>query len=201
MADDLHSSPVGHQESILEHSDQPSEPANGLLQWVPDLLTVSRFAIAAIWIGLANVSPGAYPAFAMLAVAAAATDFIDGRIARRLGVTHEAGGWLDSIADVIFVLAALGCYASQHQLPWSIPLLIAASFAQYAFDSLWFHRAGTPVRSRLGHWGGIINYALVIAMAWTAAGSVARSYLDYLVPIIELFYVAAIIERSLAYRQ
>lgn len=168
---------------------------------VPDLLTLSRFALAGTWIALTLVMPDARMAFATLAVVAAVTDFIDGRIARRLGVTHEAGGWLDSIADVTFVLVALGCYASQGQLPWAIPVLIAASFGQYAFDSRWVHKAGTPVRSRLGHWGGIINYALVLAMTLTAFSADLRSLLLRIVPLIELFYIAAIIERSLSYRR
>lgn len=157
--------------------------------------------MAAVWIVLARVAPGAFPAFAILAVVAAVTDFIDGRVARRLGVAHDAGGWLDSIADVTFILVALGCYASARELPWSIPWLIALSFGQYAFDSLWLHRADAPVRSRLGHWGGIINYTLVLAMAVTKPESSARSYIRQGVPIIELFYVAAIIERALAYRR
>jgi CDP-diacylglycerol---glycerol-3-phosphate 3-phosphatidyltransferase len=168
---------------------------------MPNALTISRFVLAAAWIVLARVAPDAFPAFAALAVVAAVTDFIDGRVARRLGVAHDAGGWLDSIADVTFVLAALGCYASARQLPWSIPLLIALSFGQYTFDSVWLHRADAPVRSRLGHWGGIINYALVLAMALTGPESMARSYLLKGVPIVELFYIAAIIERALAYRR
>src|SRR5215813_3574531 len=96
----------------------------------PNALTVSRFVLAAAWIVLVRVAPDALLAFATLAVVAAVTDFIDGRVARRLGVAHDAGGWLDSIADVTFILVALGCYASARQLPWSIPWLIALSFGQ-----------------------------------------------------------------------
>lgn len=157
--------------------------------------------MAAVWIVLARIAPYAFLAFATLAVLAAVTDFVDGRMARRLGVAHDAGGWLDSIADVTFILAALGSYALARELPWSIPGLIALSFGQYAFDSVWLHRADAPVRSRLGHWGGIINYTLVLAMAVTRPQSIARSYVLEAVPIIELFYLAAIIERALAYRR
>jgi phosphatidylglycerophosphate synthase len=201
VADDLDSSSQRHTSPILEHPTKPRERPAGLIARTPNALTISRFVLAGAWIVLARVAPDAFPAFAALAVVAAVTDFIDGRVARRLGVAHDAGGWLDSIADVTFVLAALGCYASARQLPWSIPLLIALSFGQYAFDSVWLHRAGAPVRSRLGHWGGIVNYALVLAMALTKPESMARSYLLKGVPIIELFYIAAIIERALAYRR
>ncbi|HKN00653.1 MAG TPA: CDP-alcohol phosphatidyltransferase family protein [Candidatus Binataceae bacterium] len=167
---------------------------------MPNALTISRFAFAAAWVTLALMAPGERRVFAIFAMLAATTDFVDGRIARRLGVARESGGWLDSIADVTFVLAALGCYARAGALPLYIPVLIAFSFAQYAFDSLWMYRAGRPVRSRLGHWGGIINYALVLALAFTKSGSTARTYLDGMVPVVGLFYVAAIIERALAYR-
>jgi len=201
VADDLDSSSQRHVSPILEHSIKPRERYASLIALTPNALTVSRFVLAAAWIVLARVAADAFLAFATLAVVAAATDFIDGRVARRLGVAHDAGGWLDSIADVTFILAALGCYASARELPWSIPGLIALSFGQYAFDSLWLHRADAPVRSRLGHWGGIINYTLVLAMAVTKPESPARSYILEGVPIIELFYIAAIIERALAYRR
>ncbi len=201
MADDLDSSPNGHEGLILEHSPKAREPQSGILAQAPNALTVSRFALAAAWIALASATPDAYEAFAAIAITAAATDFIDGRIARRLGVAHESGGWLDSVADVTFVLAALGCYASARELPWLIPILIAASFTQYTIDSLWLHRAAAPVRSRLGHWGGIINYALVLAMALSRPNSIVREQVTGFVPVIALFYMAAIIERALAYRR
>jgi phosphatidylglycerophosphate synthase len=201
VADDLDSSSQRHASPILEHSTKPRERHGGLIARTPNALTISRFALAAAWIVLTRVAPDAFSAFATLAVVASVTDFIDGRVARRLGVAHDAGGWLDSLADVTFILAALGCYASARALPWSIPFLIALSFGQYAFDSRLLHRAHAPVRSRLGHWGGIINYTLVLAMALTKPESMVRSYVLEAVPIIELFYLAAIIERALAYRR
>ncbi|MGO9602424.1 MAG: CDP-alcohol phosphatidyltransferase family protein [Candidatus Binataceae bacterium] len=200
MADDLHGAPGRHKGQILEHSAQPREPRSRLLAQTPNALTISRFAFAAAWVAFALTTPGDRRVFAIFAVIAAATDFIDGRIARRLGVARESGGWLDSIADVTFVLAALGCYAHAREVPLYIPVLIAFSFAQYAFDSRWMYRAGRPVRSRLGHWGGIINYALVLTLAFTKSGSAARTYLDGMIPVIGLFYIAAIIERAVAYR-
>jgi len=201
VADDLHGASGGHRRLILKHSDKPRELENGLLVRIPDALTVSRFAMAAAWIAMRNAAPDAHATFAAIAILAAASDFIDGRIARWLGVAREAGGWLDSVADVTFVLAALSSYAAAGEIPWIIPLLIAVSFAQYAADSLWLHRAGAPVRSRLGHWGGILNYALVLAMALGAPMPAMRQQIIALVPAIAIFYIAAIIERALTYRR
>lgn len=154
--------------------------------------------MAAGWVGLARAAPEHHAAFASMAIAAAASDFIDGKIARRLGVAWEAGGWLDSVADVTFVLAALGSYAASGELPSLIPILIALSFGQYAADSIWLHRAAAPVRSRLGHWGGMVNYALVLAMALFPS---SRRFIRAIAPTIELFYIAAIIERAIGYRR
>ena len=57
-------------------------------------------------------------------------------------------------------------------------------------------RAPGPVRSRLGHWGGIINYALVIELAILPPPALAGAIVRGLAPLIALFYVAAISERA-----
>ncbi|MFZ1887520.1 MAG: CDP-alcohol phosphatidyltransferase family protein [Candidatus Binataceae bacterium] len=163
-------------------------------------LTIARFGLAAAWIALYFATPTARAVFALIAIAAAASDFFDGRLARRLGVGGGAGRWLDPVADVTFVLAALGCAAAADAIPLYIPILIVASFSQYAIDSRILHRAGGPIRSRLGHWGGVVNYALVLALAMTPPGGAARAAIKTAAPAIALFYIAAIIERVLAYR-
>jgi phosphatidylglycerophosphate synthase len=170
---------------------------NVILAQIPNGLSALRFALAAIWIELAAHGYHGHLAFAIVAIAAAGSDFIDGRIARRLGVASGGGRWLDGIADVTFVLAALFCAAAAGAIPFYIPILIALSFSQYAIDSIVIGaRTSGPIRSRLGHWGGIINYALVITLAIAPPpafpGTVARA----LAPLIALFYVAAISERA-----
>ena len=136
-------------------------------------------------------------AFAIVAILAAGSDFIDGRIARRLGVASGSGRWLDGIADVMFVLAALTCAAATGAIPFYIPILIALSFSQYALDSIAIgQRATGPIKSRLGHWGGIINYALVITLAIAPPPATPGAIIHDLAPILALFYIAAITERA-----
>ena len=135
-----------------------------------------------------------------VAIVAAGSDFIDGRIARRLGVASGRGRWLDGIADVTFVLAALFCEAAAGAIPFYIPILIALSFSQYAIDSIVIGaRAVGPIRSRLGHWGGIINYALVITLAIAPPPVLPGRIVRDLAPLIALFYIAAISERAWLY--
>lgn len=168
-----------------------------MLAQIPNGLSALRFVLAAVWINLAAHGHQGRLAFAIVAIVAVGSDFIDGRIARRLGVASGSGRWLDAIADVTFVLAALLSEAAAGAIPFYIPILIALSFSQYAIDSAVIgQRAAGPVRSRLGHWGGIINYALVIALAIAPPPALAGAIVRGLAPLVALFYVAAISERA-----
>lgn len=168
---------------------------------MPNALSASRFAFAVTWVAVFYFGVESRLAYAALACAAALTDFIDGRIARRIGAVTASGRWLDSASDVAFVLAALSCEAAAGSLPPYIPALIAISFAQYVIDSMVLTaREGGPVRSRLGHWGGIVNYALVLTLAFAPPPAYPGELVRRLAPIIALLYAAAIIERALQYR-
>jgi len=168
-----------------------------MLAQVPNGLSALRFALAAVWIDLATRGHQGRLAFAIVAILAACSDFIDGRIARRLGVASGSGRWLDGIADVMFVLAALSCEAAAGAIPFYIPILIALSFSQYALDSIVIGQRTTgPIKSRLGHWGGIINYALVITLAIAPPPAFPGTIVRDLAPLLALFYIAAITERA-----
>ena len=210
MADDLDSrgSFTGHKKSIVEHSAIRGEGLESgrrgslMLAQIPNGLSALRFALAAIWVELAMHGHEGRLAFAIVAIVAAGSDFVDGRIARRLGVASGRGRWLDGIADVTFVLAAIFCEAAAGAIPFYIPILIALSFSQYVIDSVVLAPpASGPVRSRLGHWGGIINYALVITLAIAPPPAFPGAIERALAPLIALFYIAAISERAwLLYR-
>ena len=193
MADDLNrtGSLAGHKKSIVEHS------GIAILAQIPNILSGLRFALAGVWVELAMQGHQGRLAFAIVAIAAAVSDFIDGRVARRLGVASGSGRWLDGIADVTFVLAALVCEAAAGSIPYYIPILIALSFSQYAIDSAFIGaRTAGPIRSRLGHWGGIINYALAITLAIAPPPEIPGAIVRGASPLIAMFYIAAIIERA-----
>jgi phosphatidylglycerophosphate synthase len=134
-----------------------------------------------------------------IALAAAASDFVDGRIARWMGYANGVGKWLDSLADIVFILTALSSEAMAGAIPVYIPVLIACSFAQYAIDSVAISRSSTPVKSRLGHWGGVINFALVLLVSWTPPPLLPARLVRQVSPLLAFFYIAAILERALNY--
>jgi cardiolipin synthase len=165
-----------------------------------NLLSASRFVLAAMWLLIFASGNRSPRILGWIALAAAASDFADGRVARWLGQADGSGRWLDALADIAFVLTALSCEAVIGVLPIYIPVLIALSFAQYAIDSVAISRSSMPVKSRLGHWGGVVNFALVLVLAWTPSPSLSARLLRQASPVIAMFYIAAMFERALGYR-
>jgi hypothetical protein len=124
-----------------------------------------------------------------IALAGAASDFADERLARLTGSADEFGRWLDAIADIVFVLTALTCEAHAGSIPTYIPILIALSFAQYAFDSIVILGSAKPPRPlRRRHELRSGDHARMRAAAPLAA------------PLIGILYLAAIIEPAVSYR-
>lgn len=79
--------------------------ARRALGTIPNLLSCSRLVLAAGFVAV-----GATEARVGLIGAAAATDFLDGWLARRVRATSRWGALLDPIADRVFVLTAVGTF-------------------------------------------------------------------------------------------
>jgi phosphatidylglycerophosphate synthase len=75
------------------------------LRQVPNLISLSRLLLAAAFV--ASDAPETRIA---LIVLAAATDFLDGYIARRAQLTSRGGALIDPIADRVFVLVAVSTF-------------------------------------------------------------------------------------------
>jgi phosphatidylglycerophosphate synthase len=88
----------------------PSPPRRGITP--ADILTLARLPLALLFIAV----PSGLGRRAVLA-AAAATDLLDGILARRLG-SSRFGGFIDPVADKLFMLAAFGVVAASGQLAW-----------------------------------------------------------------------------------
>jgi len=108
----------------------------------------------------------------VLFVVAAASDFLDGIVARRGRGPTAHGAALDNVADIAFVLAGTGTAAALGLVPPAVPAAIAVAFAGYATASLGRSaREGRwrLARSRLGHGAGVLNYALTGVVAGAVA--------------------------------
>ena len=97
---------------------------------LPDQLTVARAASVPVVVLLYELDFQGhnYWATAVFAVAVA-TDWFDGRIARRRGRTSALGSLLDPIADKILVLAVLIVLIDQDVVPgWMVAAIVAREF-------------------------------------------------------------------------
>src|SRR5205807_6528505 len=78
---------------------------------------------------MALLLDGSLTAAAIVFVLVAATDWFDGRLARRWGVTTKLGAFLDTTADKLLVSTALIGLVSIHRAsPWVALIIIGREF-------------------------------------------------------------------------
>jgi phosphatidylglycerophosphate synthase len=158
-----------------------------------DLCTALRIALApalAWQLGLPR-EQGAVAAF-WLFVVAAATDYVDGALARASGTASRRGRVFDHAADALLLFPAFLVVADEGRIPLALPLAAMASFALYVLDG--WRRGGSIGTidlggSRSGAIGGVLNY--VIAAAVVAAGLLDARRLDQAI-YAAAFAVAAV---------
>ena len=124
-----------------------------------DLVTLLRLGLAVV-LPFALMRGGGLPA--LLWVVAAASDYVDGPLARRTGVPAPRGMLLDNAADIAFVLGGLATAAALGIVPWLVPAAILLAVVDYARASFEARRGMVPARvarSRIGHTAGVLNYA------------------------------------------
>jgi cardiolipin synthase len=143
-----------------------------------NLLTLLRLLLA-LPFALA-VREGAPLAASLVFAVAAASDFADGRLARRRGEISTLGGFLDHAVDAAFVSTGAAALASVGALPWLLAPLIAIAFLQYTLDSRLMRSHGLRASS-LGRWNGIAYFVIVavpvvrdaLGLGWPGAGLVS----------------------------
>jgi phosphatidylglycerophosphate synthase len=180
---------------------ESDDRGGGFKRQAANLLSASRFVFAALWLAAFLSGKTGVEVLGTIAFGAALSDVVDGLVARRMRSANKFGRWFDSVADIVFVLTALSCEATARAIPVYIPVLIAASFTQYVVDSVVISDSSVPVRSRLGHWGGIVNFALVIVLAFAPPPRWPGVLVRQISPLIAIFYLAAMVERAMGYRK
>jgi cardiolipin synthase len=135
----------------------PALERSSRLTWA-NALTLTRLAAAPL---CAWALATGHDAIALVLFSfAVASDFADGRLARRRRESSAFGGLLDHLSDATFVTLGLGACALRGLVPAFLPVLIALAFAQYTLDSR--SLSGRPLRtSFLGRWNGIAYYVLL----------------------------------------
>jgi CDP-diacylglycerol--glycerol-3-phosphate 3-phosphatidyltransferase len=120
-----------------------------------------------------------YTVATVLFLIAAVTDWFDGRLARRWGVTTRLGSFLDTTADKLLVTTALvGLVAVDRCSPWVALIIIAREFtilglrAAVAAASLQFET------SMLGKWKATVQFVAVALAMLRPDVTFAGAFLD-----------------------
>ena len=89
-----------------------------LKRHLPNFLTTLRLAMAALLVWLMSFEGAVSSALALLTfIAAAATDWLDGTLARKYRVITPFGIFMDPLADKVLVLSALLVFLWQNVAP------------------------------------------------------------------------------------
>jgi CDP-diacylglycerol---glycerol-3-phosphate 3-phosphatidyltransferase len=106
-----------------------------------------------------------FTAGAVLFLIAAATDYLDGRLARRWGVTTLLGSFLDTTADKLLVTTALiGLVSVQRVSPWIALIIVAREFTILGLRAAVASGGRHLDTSMLGKWKATVQF-LAIALA------------------------------------
>jgi CDP-diacylglycerol--glycerol-3-phosphate 3-phosphatidyltransferase len=122
---------------------------------------------------------GAYTAAAVLFGLAAATDYFDGRLARRWRVTTPFGSFLDTTADKLLVSGALiALVAVGRASPWLTAAIVGREFAILGLRAA-VAVAGTVVKpSLLGKWKATLQFAAIVLAILRPGKPMGGAYLD-----------------------
>jgi CDP-diacylglycerol--glycerol-3-phosphate 3-phosphatidyltransferase len=154
--------------------------------WNPaNALTLARLALTPVICGL--IAYGSYIAAAAVFVAASVTDWLDGYVARRLGIVSAVGRQLDPLVDKVLVA---GCYVyllavgpKSGLMPWMVTVILARELIVQAVRSLIEGRGeafGAKLTGKLKtvtQFLAIIAILLVLSEQFARGGAVLRDAL------------------------
>jgi CDP-diacylglycerol--glycerol-3-phosphate 3-phosphatidyltransferase len=141
--------------------------------------TTLRILLTPVVMSLVLVGGGARGVACVLFCVAAATDFLDGYLARRWGLTTKLGSFLDTTADKLLVTGVLvALVAVDHASPWIVSIIVGRELVILALRGV-IAADGTVMQpSMLGKVKTTVQF-LAIALAILRPGEpVAGQYLD-----------------------
>jgi CDP-diacylglycerol--glycerol-3-phosphate 3-phosphatidyltransferase len=144
------------------------------LSSLPNLLGLFRIVATPLLMWLVLLAtPVGYFAAVVLLIVMALSDFVDGRLARRLGVVSPLGVFLDTISDKIFVMGVLLPMIEQSLLSGWIALIILSR--EFIISGLRSYAATQGEVISAGMWGKQKFAITVVALSWRllAAGAEA----------------------------
>ncbi len=125
---------------------------------LPNAITLSRLVLTAIFVAAVGFPGSTGYSIALVTFSiAAATDWLDGYLARKLGLVTALGKLLDPLADKILVCAAFVFFSAQpvggyHCPVWVTSLIIAREFLVTGLRQIAVEAGQVLAADRLGKW-------------------------------------------------
>jgi len=140
---------------------------------------------------MALVLAGSYTAASIVFVIAAVTDWFDGRLARRWGVTTRFGAFLDTTADKLLVATALIALVSvQRVSPWVALIIVAREFTILGLRTAVESGGRRFETSMLGKWKATVQFAAITLAILRPDLIIAGAYLDQWAMVIAALVTA-----------
>jgi len=140
---------------------------------------------------MALVLGASYTAAAIVFVAAAMTDWFDGRLARRWGVTTQLGAFLDTTADKLLVTTALiALVAVQRVSPWVALIIVAREFTILGLRAAVESGGRHFKTSMLGKWKATVQFVAITLAILRPDVIIAGAYLDQWAMVIAALITA-----------
>lgn len=180
----------------------------GLANW----LTVLRIVLIPVFVTL--LVYGRAGAALLVFVAAAATDSLDGWVARRGGSQSRLGAFLDPAADKLMVSASFVTLTYQGLLPFWITAVVISRDVILVVGAIAMHMAGARVHprpTRTGKYATFLQFVTVLTalaapslpvlwvlsvITWVAAAFTLVSGLQYIVQGVGFLNAAQAAERE-----
>lgn len=121
---------------------------------LPNAITVSRLVLTAVFVAATTAESvaGAWVALVSFIIAAA-SDFLDGWLARKLNLVTSMGKLLDPLADKILVCSAFVYLSAQELCPvWVTVVILAREFLVTGLRQLAIEAGHVMAADHLGKW-------------------------------------------------
>lgn len=142
---------------------------------LPNLITFSRLILTAVFIGGATMQSSFGHWLALVSfIVASASDFVDGYLARKLGLVTALGKLMDPLADKVLVSAAFVHLSQQGYAPvWMTVLIIGREFMVTGLRQIAVEAGHVMAADRLGKWKTVFQLTFCITcLLWLAIESV-----------------------------
>lgn len=164
-----------------------------VLRHLPNALCILRILLAApiAWLIMGEHAQAA----AGLFVVAAASDVVDGWLAKRFHWQSQLGGWLDPLADKTLVMAACVALAAHGEIPAWLLALIVLRDVVIVSGAITFHFRYAPLNAAPTVIGKLTTFVLValvvLLLVDNAYGSVPSWLTQTLIGVCALLLVAS----------